>query len=276
MTPKLLFLDLDGTVIWPGTFEMPASTEEALRLARENGHKIIICTGRNMGAIRPLLSHTFDGIIASAGGHVELDDRILQDLPLSHAEQEEAFRVLKESCFFITAETLEHMYIDTDVYSLLEKLGERSGNSELVRLRKQGDSRLHCRPLRDYAGEPVYKILLLCEEESQFEEPERILSDRYAFVKHEKDADGIVNGELISRRFSKGLALNLVARELGFDRSDTIAFGDSMNDVAMFREAGTAVCMGDGPDRLKAMAHLVCPLQREDGLYHAFHTLKLI
>lgn len=37
MTPKLLFLDLDGTVIWPGTFEMPESTEEALRLARENG-----------------------------------------------------------------------------------------------------------------------------------------------------------------------------------------------------------------------------------------------
>ena len=41
---KIIFLDLDGT-LW--TFEkIPSSALEAIELARKNGHKIYINTGR--------------------------------------------------------------------------------------------------------------------------------------------------------------------------------------------------------------------------------------
>lgn len=276
MSHKLLFLDLDGTMILPGTFDMPHSTQEALSRARAAGHKAIICTGRNMGAIRPLLSYGFDGIIASAGGYIQLGDDVINNCTLSDAERSEAFRILKDNGFYITAETFDHMYIDEDVYPLMAKLGERSGNSELERLKRAGDSRLHCRPLTSYAGEPVYKILLLCEEESQFEVPRRLLGEHYSFIQHAKDKDGIINGELISKRFSKGKALKMVTEYYGCTIADTIGFGDSMNDLEMFKEAGCSVCMGDGPDRLKALVDHVCPKQKDDGLYHAFTTLNLI
>ena len=46
---------------------------------------------------------------------------------------------------------------------------------------------------------------------------------------------------------------------------DTIAFGDSMNDLEMLWTAGVGICMGKGSLALKALAHKVCPPLNEDG-----------
>ena len=46
---KIIFLDLDGT-LW--TFEkIPSSALKAIELARKNGHKIYINTGRTRGSL---------------------------------------------------------------------------------------------------------------------------------------------------------------------------------------------------------------------------------
>ena len=45
MTKKYVFLDIDGTLVdYSG--RMPESAERALSAARENGHRLILCTGR--------------------------------------------------------------------------------------------------------------------------------------------------------------------------------------------------------------------------------------
>ena len=42
---RYLFFDIDGTLVgFDG--KMPASTQEALRRAKVNGHKLFLCTGR--------------------------------------------------------------------------------------------------------------------------------------------------------------------------------------------------------------------------------------
>lgn len=255
---------------------MPESTKKAIEMARNNGHKAIICTGRNMGSIRPLLKYGFDGIIASAGGYIQIGDKVLMDLSIPEKEYAEAAQVLRENGICITSETFDLMYIDEHVYDVLEKLSERNGNSELVRLRKQSDQQLHCRTLSEYKGEPVYKILLLAENHEQFTIPEQKLSDRYFFLKHPADENGIINGELINRKVGKGKALKIVTEYFGKDISDTIGFGDSMNDYEMVSAAGYSVCMGNGPEQLKQMTDYVCPDQKEDGLYQAFQILQLI
>lgn len=276
MTSKLLFLDLDGTVIWPGTFEMPESAERAIAEARANGHKAIICTGRNMGMIRPVLKYGFDGIIASAGGYVQVGDEVLVDISMPEEERAEAFEVMRGNGMCIQPETFEHMYIDERIYEVVEKISENSGNSELVRMRKQSDQKLNALMLSEYNGDAVYKILFLCEQESYLEIPEKVLSDRYFFLKHPKDEHGIINGELINRKIGKGKALKIVTDYLKKDIADTIGFGDSMNDYEMVSAAGYSVCMGNGPEQLKKMADYVCPPQDEDGLEKAFQKLGLI
>lgn len=45
MKQKLIFLDIDGTLLPPGEMTVPASAVEAIRQARANGHKVFLCTG---------------------------------------------------------------------------------------------------------------------------------------------------------------------------------------------------------------------------------------
>ena len=68
MKGKLLFLDIDGTLTEPGRNIPPASALEAIKKAQQNGHKVFLCTGRNLAMLKPLLAYDFDGYVASAGG----------------------------------------------------------------------------------------------------------------------------------------------------------------------------------------------------------------
>ena len=57
--------------------------------------------------------------------------------------------------------------------------------------------------------------------------------------------------------------------------SETVGFGDSMNDLAMIRTVGTSVCMENGSAQLKREADLVCPAVEADGLAEGFRQLGL-
>ena len=47
---KFIFIDVDGTLV---DYEnnLPDSAVEAIRLARKNGHKVYICTGRSRAEV---------------------------------------------------------------------------------------------------------------------------------------------------------------------------------------------------------------------------------
>lgn len=71
MNRRLLFFDIDGTLVGFDQ-KMPASAQEALRRAKENGHKLFLCTGRCRTQIYPWLlsDHPFDGLVMCAGANV--------------------------------------------------------------------------------------------------------------------------------------------------------------------------------------------------------------
>ena len=63
---------------------------------------------------------------------------------------------------------------------------------------------------------------------------------------------------------------------VGVPHEDSIAFGDGPNDLEMIQYAHTGVVMGNGTDRLKALADRVCGRIDEDGIYNGFQELGLI
>ena len=90
-----------------------------------------------------------------------------------------------------------------------------------------------------------------------------------------KDAD-CYNGEIIRKDMDKGEAMKRVCEYYGADMGDTIAFGDSMNDLQMLEAAGVAVVMGNSSQELKDRGDVVCESVEEDGVYYEFKRMGLI
>lgn len=96
MNKKLIFLDIDGTLTLPGSNEPPRSALEAIRAARAAGHKVFLCSGRNLDMLSPLLPLGFDGAVASGGGYVFADGQVLYDCPMTASQTERALRLFAE------------------------------------------------------------------------------------------------------------------------------------------------------------------------------------
>ena len=175
---------------------------------------------------------------------------------------------------FRTIEARDAYWGDEDLGEFLSQAGE--GNSELIRWRKALAEQLNIRPMSEYDGSPIYKIVIMCKEMKQLEPAKKALEKDYNFVVQDVAAHNCLNGELINRQFDKGKGVRIVAKHYGIDIADTIGFGDSMNDLEMIETVGYSVCMDNGSPQLKAISDLVCPAVDADGLAWAFEKLGLI
>ena len=243
MERKIVFLDIDGTLTEPGSNEPPESALKAVREAQGKGNLVFLCTGRNYDMLSPLLKYGFDGVIASSGGYIEYDGKVIYDCPMTEEQKNKAMEVLK-------------------------KHG--------MRWRQQIEKSLNILPMEEYRGQPVYKIVFMARDREQLEEPKRVLENDFEFCVQDQDRYGIINGEVVNRKFHKGKAVERVCQFLQISLENTIAFGDSMNDKEMMEIAGISICMGNGSPMLKQIADDVCPAVGEDGLYTGFLRYELI
>ena len=280
MNRKLIFLDIDGTLTPAGSNVPPESALKAIRAAQAAGHRVLLCTGRNPDMLAPVLAYGFDGAVACAGGYVFLGDRVLYHCPMPEADRDLLLRLLEEHGVFRTVEAADATFGDENLGDFLARAGGDDGqgavNSELVRWRKALAEQLNIRPMSQYDGRPIYKVVFMCAEAAQLDAARAALEKDYQFVVQDVAAHHCLNGEIINRAFDKGRGVKRVAEALGFDLADTVGFGDSMNDLEMIQTVGQSVCMDNGSPALKAVSDLVCPSVEDDGLAWAFKQLGLL
>lgn len=274
MEQHLIFLDIDGTLVEPGSNVPPPSALAAVRGAQAKGHKVFLCSGRNYGMLSPLLPYGFDGVIASAGGYIEYGGEVIYDCPMTEVQRKKVLSVFQESGVFRTVESRDHSYTDEGFKDFLRQ--SAGGNSELLRWQEQLESNLGIRPMAEYPGEPIYKIVFMSPDRDRLKKPIEVLSGEFNFCIQDPDEDGFINGELINKQFNKGLAVKRLSAHLHIPLEDTVAFGDSMNDLEMLESAGLGICMGNGSRTLQKTADEVCLPVQEDGLYHAFEAHGLL
>lgn len=276
MERKLIFLDIDGTLVSALSSPTPA-VAEAIQNTRTNGHQVFLSTGRNLAIIgQDILKLGFDGIIASAGAYVSAGDKILLDRLLPEELVQECLKVFHDAGMFCRIETSEGIYTDTQMEELLCAASPAPQNSELIRMQKEIESGIHMQPYKDYPGRGAYKLCFTSRSLEPIWGVEKILGDRFEFVVHPYgNSTACFNGEIIPKGVDKGQGIELICHYLGVPAKDTIAFGDSMNDASMLKRAGLAVAMGNACDELKALSDIVCEDVNRDGVAMELHRMGL-
>ena len=69
MNRKLIFFDIDGTIIPEDTGVIPESTKEAIKKAKENGHLVFINTGRTFSGITQPIFDLAEGCSFACDGY---------------------------------------------------------------------------------------------------------------------------------------------------------------------------------------------------------------
>ena len=278
MDRKIIFLDVDGTLTLP-TGDVSDKVKYAIQQARENGHYVFLCTGRNKAGVRSLMPIGFDGIICSAGGYIEINGEKVYESCLSDEDLTLARDVFDKNNLMYNLETTEMTFQDDEMNHefIKHQMANDKMNSELQRLLNEQKDRFNIHSLDEFDRNPipVQKLCFMCHDEKCLEQPRKILADRFNFIVHEIFSTDVINGEIIVKGTNKGKAVEFVVNKLGLSLKDTIAFGDSMNDYEMIQVCEHSVVMENGTNELKQYANKICESVSDDGIYHEFKRIGL-
>ena len=280
MKRKSIFLDVDGTLV-SGHATMNFKVVEAINRARQNGHYVFICTGRNKTGIKyELAKADFDGIIASAGSYIEIDNKVIHSVYFNKLLVDKISKVFDENNIYYNYEcTGGNMksYQEMSKEELfIGGVNFESGNIELEKMMQEEFKKFSIQDLSLYNNQDIHKIYFIATDKNDVERAKKQLGDDVNMVIHDIFDATTINGELISKVDNKATAIKQVIDYLGIDKKDTIAFGDSMNDYEMINFVECGIAMGNACKELKEAASRVCKSVDEDGIYYEFIELGLI
>jgi Cof subfamily protein (haloacid dehalogenase superfamily) len=246
--PRLLFFDLDNTLIDTQTHTIPDATIQALNALHQRGYGLCIATGRSLELVRGL----------------DIEDKVPWTLYVLNNGQmilDHQQNILRWHHF--PTETVKDVLDQAKALSITVFLGSPEGNlmvGPLTPFVKIANS-FYNEPIPaqgDYDGRPVDKIILyenLGYDWSAFSSIKGI--DIHPTMT--TSADTVVSG--VSKHSSILDALGLLKLPDYY-----IAFGDSLNDIEMLKHAPISVAMANGVDDVKRIAHYIAPPVHDDGI----------
>lgn len=246
---KIIFFDIDGTLVDHSTGRIPDSTREALKRLHENGMLLSIATGRPTASLPDLTGLCFDAFCTFNGSLCYCNDDIIYNAPIP---PEDVQTVLKNAAELgrpvsvAVRDRLEANGWDEDLAGYYQLAGR-----ELI-VSQDFDSVL---------SEDIYQIMLGCREADHPKIIQGTKGTAITFAWYRA-------ADVISAGSGKAQAIQKILDYYHLDRSQAMAFGDGFNDIEMFQSVGTSVAMGNASDRVKEFADHVCRAVSDDGIYH--------
>ena len=263
---KIVFLDIDGTLVTPN-YPLSALVKKGIKKARENGHLIFLCTGRNRVGIESIMSDDFDGCICSAGGYLEIKGEMIETTYLDKEEVEQARKVFEQNHILYNLESTYMTFASDELrhYFAHALLGDEGTNSEFKRLKEQQRKEYHMIDISKYQDQGIHKLCFIAFNREDIEKT-KILLPNYHFIVHEMFSQHSINGEIIKKGMDKGLAIKKIVETLHMKMEDTIAFGDSMNDYEMLQTVKYGYAMANAMPPVKEVAYQVIDSNENDGV----------
>ena len=254
---KIIFFDIDGTLVDPESGMISDKTILALTRLKERGIKICLSTGRSPSAVPDFGPLKFDACCTYNGSLCYAGSEILHSNPIAAADVAQIIRNAAEIGRPVSVATRN-------------RLAANGWDPDLADYYRLAKLELTVTPDFDAAcQEDVYQILIGCRR-----------TDHAALLNGAQGLKIAVSWDrafdVIPASSGKGTAITKVLEHFGLDASQSMAFGDSQNDLEMLQTVGVGVAMGNATAQLKAVADDVCGAVSEDGIYHYFLSRALI
>jgi len=273
LSNKVIFLDLDGTLIDHSLFP-PDSALEAVRIAKANGHRLYINTGRSVCQVYDYIWDIgFDGFIGGNGIYIESEGKALFHRPIPQHLVQKVNNYLVEHEIGFFEEGQESLYAHpnylTELADLLSVTPEQA---------EEKTNRLFPSTTYNSNGthEGINKISIILNQKANLDEIRELLKPELVIGLWSLFGNDREFGDIYQDGTSKGTAVEFVMKHLNLSMADAYCFGDSSNDIEMIKMAGTGVAMGNAIPELKAAADFVTANINEDGLWKAFRHVGLI
>ncbi len=275
---KIIFLDVDGTLV---DYEnnLPDSAVSAIRKARENGHRVYICTGRSRAEVyENIWEIGLDGMIGGNGSYVEDHGTVVMHKLISKEEAVHIVDWLHERGLEFYLESNNGLFaserFETEALSVMQEYSARKGKKNANNL-----------TVREVFPEMIFGGELYREDLNKVSFVLKSYQDHLDSIKEFPNlkaatwggaGETALFGDLGVKDITKASAVQALLDHIGGDISDTIAFGDAKIDIPMLECCAYGVAMGSGGEEIKAVADMVCGDVDKDGLAHAFADLGLI
>ncbi len=269
---RIVFLDVDGTLINADGI-IPASTKYAIKKAKENGHQLVICTGRSRYQLpEELMEIGFSGVISSDGADVEINGKRIYHVSMDELHRKQIGEYLESTNAIYLATTPDEIVISEVNKQRLQKYISDKGWKEDYVKQIFGTYEI---------VEPIWKNekeqkFVYFESDISIKKMNQTLEPYFVVVPGSLIGTNEKSGEIKINGVSKASAMEIYLKHVGVEQEKSIAIGDGANDIQMIEYAHIGVAMGNAKDIVKQSADLVTTNIEQDGILEAFIKLGLI
>ena len=275
---KILFIDVDGTLV-DYKNNLPQSAVESIRKARQNGHRVYICTGRSKAEVYPEIWEIgLDGMIGGNGAYVEDNGKVVSHKLITLEQCKRIVDWLHNRGLEFYLESNNGLFASEN----FETRGDEVVKKYAAYKEREGAENFTVRqlfPEMIFGGnlyrDDLNKVSFILNSYEDYLEAQKDFPDLKVGTWGGKGETALF-GDFGVKDLSKDKGIAELLEYLKADKSETIAFGDSKWDIPMFEFCEVSVAMGDGGQEAKEAATFVTEPVDEDGLYHAFKNLNLI
>ncbi|PFH91075.1 Cof-type HAD-IIB family hydrolase [Bacillus sp. AFS088145] len=279
---SFIAIDLDGTLL-NNENEISEENINAIKFAGENGIEIVISTGRahfdakiicERFRISPYVIGTNGATIHSKYGEC------ISSITISKTNVEQILRWLDDRNYYF------EVFTDKSIYALKERreIFQNEINSlkrveldeemkELVNVAERQFDQFgyvlvdHCQEIIQ-RNEEVNNILVCTFDMKKLEEARNQFNKCIELMVVSSAEHNI---EITNRSASKGLALEKLVFLMSGSLEQSMAIGDSNNDISMLEKVGYSVAMGNAKEDIKSICTTSTLNNDENGVAHAIY-----
>jgi hypothetical protein len=260
MNFKVLFLDIDGTILKPD-HTYTASTKEAISQVKKQDIEVFLATGRPLHEVEDLAAELhIESFVGYNGAYAVYENETIINEPMDPFVMKEFLNIAAENGHELVCYTNQRNYFtslsDPDVKKFIRAFNLVKNDT-----------------LTDDVIDSILGATIMNLKESE-EALYEFKSDIHLSPVNVYGMDN--NFDIIRKNVNKGIAVESILTQMGIQKNQAIAFGDGMNDIEMLGAVGESFAMENAHPSLFRYAKHKTTSVDESGIFTGLQRLGLV